>query len=85
MLFERSAGRRPRLRTALVLLGLVGSSLALAPAAPAVVDPKDPCPTETYGDNKPPCDQLHAGYTPGPRAPGRLAPATGALLGTHSD
>ncbi|MGH9000562.1 MAG: hypothetical protein ACRDY7_14380, partial [Acidimicrobiia bacterium] len=27
----------------------------------------------------------HAGYDPPPRAPGRLAPAQGALLGTHSD
>jgi hypothetical protein len=85
MLFERSAHRRPRLRTALVLLGLVGSSFALAPSAPAAVDPSDKCPTETYGENPPGCDTLHAGYTPGPRASGRLAPATGALFGTHSD
>jgi hypothetical protein len=27
----------------------------------------------------------HAGYDPPPRSPGRLAPATGALMGVHSD
>jgi hypothetical protein len=84
MSFER-ARRRPRLRTAVILLGLVGTSLALAPSAPAVVDPNDECPTETYGENPKGCDPLMSGYTPGPRPAGRLAPATGALLGTHSD
>jgi hypothetical protein len=77
MSFERSNGRRFRLRTTLALVGLVGSSLALSVPARAVVVPSDPTPTESYVPK--------SGYTPGPRAAGRLTPATGALFGTHSD
>ncbi|MDQ1566154.1 MAG: hypothetical protein QOF96_1034, partial [Actinomycetota bacterium] len=77
MSFERSSGRRFRLRTTLALVGLVGSSLAMSVPARAVVVPSDPTPTESYVPK--------SGYTPGPRAAGRLTPATGALFGTHSD
>jgi Glycosyl hydrolase family 26 len=84
MFFERSTGRRARLRTTLAVLGLVGSSLlASIPAqawfddAGTIVDPKDSTPTEKYVPK--------AGYTPGPRTPGRLTPATGALFGVHGD
>jgi hypothetical protein len=81
MSFERSTGRRSRLGTALTVLGLVGSSLAMSiPARAAdtkIVDPTDPTPTEQYVPV--------AGYTPGPRTPGRLTPSTGALFGVHAD
>jgi hypothetical protein len=58
-------------------MGLVGSSLAVSVPARAVVVPSDPTPTENYVPK--------SGYTPGPRAAGRLTPATGALFGSHSD
>ncbi|HVW32479.1 MAG TPA: glycosyl hydrolase [Acidimicrobiia bacterium] len=79
MSFERSASRRFRLRTTLAVMGLVGSSLAMSTLpARAVVDPKDPTPTENYVPK--------AGYVyDAPRPAGRLTPATGALFGTHSD
>ena len=80
MFFERSTGRRPRLRTTLVLMGLVGSSLALSLPARAEVlaHPEDDDPTEHYVPK--------AGYRyDAPRPAGRLAPKTGALFGTHSD
>ena len=77
MFFERSTGRRPRLRTTLAVMGLVGSSLALSLPARAVVDPTDPTPTENYVPV--------SGYTPGPRAGGPLTLSTGALLGIHTD
>ena len=79
MFFERSTGRRPRLRATLVLMGLVGSSLALAlPARAEFAHPEDNDPTELYVPK--------AGYVyDAPRPAGRLAPATGALFGVHSD
>ena len=84
MFFERSTGRRARLRTTLAVVGLVASSLAASIPARAwfddagtIVDPKDSTPTEKYVPK--------AGYTPGPRTPGRLTPATGALFGVHGD
>ena len=78
MFFERATGRRFRLRTTLAVMGLIGSSLALAMPARAVVDPSDPTPTENYVPK--------AGYVyDAPRTPGRLTPATGSLFGTHSD
>ncbi|HZI37536.1 MAG TPA: hypothetical protein VFF24_04465, partial [Acidimicrobiia bacterium] len=79
MLFERSTGRRFRLRAALVVMGLVGSSLALSlPARAEFAQPDDDDPTELYVPK--------AGYVyDAPRPAGRLTPATGALFGTHSD
>ena len=81
MSFERPPGRRFRLRTTLAVLGLIGSSLAMSVPARAaddkIVDPSDPTPTEQYVPV--------AGYTPGPRTPGRLTPSTGALFGVHAD
>jgi ribosomal protein L24E len=79
MFFERSTGRRPRLRTTLAVLGLVGSSLALSlPARAEYAQPDDNDPTELYVPE--------AGYVyNAPRPAGRLTPATGALFGTHSD
>ncbi|HET9770953.1 MAG TPA: hypothetical protein VFS16_08700, partial [Acidimicrobiia bacterium] len=82
MLFERSTGRRFRLRATLVAVGLVGSSLALSVPARAEVfaDPNDPEPTELY------VPRNGYGYVyDAPRPKGRLTPATGALFGTHSD
>jgi len=78
MFFERSTSRRPWLRATVAVVGLVASSLALsAPARAAYHDPGDDTPTEVY--------MPKAGLTPGPRTPGKLTPATGALFGTHSD
>jgi hypothetical protein len=79
MFFERSTGRRARLRTTLAVMGLVGSSLAMAlPARAEYAQPDDDDPTELYVPK--------AGYVyNAPRTPGRLTPATGALLGVHSD
>ncbi|HEV8623699.1 MAG TPA: glycosyl hydrolase [Acidimicrobiia bacterium] len=79
MFFERSTGRRARLRATLAVMGLVGSSLALAlPARAEYAQPDDDDPTELYVPK--------AGYVyNAPRTPGRLTPATGALFGTHSD
>ena len=79
MLFERSTGRRFRLRATLAVMGLVGSSLALSlPARAEFAQPDDDDPTELYVPK--------AGYVyDAPRTQGRLAPATGALFGTHSD
>jgi hypothetical protein len=86
MFFEPSARRRPRLRRALVVLGLAGSSAMLGLPADAVVVPSDPTPTEDYvpvsGDFDP---VKFPGFKVPDRAPGRLAPTTGALFGTHSD
>ena len=77
MFFERSTSRRPRLRATLVLMGLVGSSLALSVPARAHHTP-DPTPTESYVPD--------AGYVyDAPRPTGRLVPKTGALFGTHSE
>ncbi len=77
MFFERSTGRRLRLSTTLAVMGLVGSSLALSVPARAHHTP-DPTPTESYVPK--------AGYVyDAPRPDGRLAPATGALFGTHSE
>src|SRR5205814_9482310 len=77
MFFERSTGRRFRLRTTLAVMGLVGSSLALSVPARAVVDPNDPTPTENYAPK--------AGYVyDAPRPAGRLTPATGRLVRTHA-
>ncbi|HLF39873.1 MAG TPA: glycosyl hydrolase, partial [Acidimicrobiia bacterium] len=69
--------RAARLRgTALLIATLVGSSaFAAFPARADHDDVEDPA---LYVDP-------HAGYTAPSRAPGRLAPATGALFGTHSD
>jgi hypothetical protein len=77
MSFERSTGRRSRLGTALTVLGLVGSSLAVSIPAGAVVDPTDPTPTENYVPV--------SGYVPGRRAGGPLTLQTGALFGVHTD
>jgi hypothetical protein len=79
MFFERSTGRRFRLRTTLAVMGLVGSSLALSmPARAEFAQPDDNDPTELYVPE--------AGYNyNAPRPAGRLTPATGALFGTHSD
>jgi ribosomal protein L24E len=79
MFFERSTGRRFRLRTTLAVMGLVGSSLALSmPARAEFAQPDDNDPTELYVPE--------AGYVyDAPRPAGRLTPATGALFGTHSD
>jgi len=80
MFFERSTGRRFRLRAALAVMGLVGSSLAMSLPARAEVlaHPEDDDPTEHYVPK--------AGYVyDAPRPAGRLAPAQGALFGTHSD
>ena len=78
MFFERSTGRRFRLRATLAVMGLVGSSLALSlPARAEFAQPDDDDPTELYVPV--------AGYQPGPRTPGRLTPGTGALFGTHSE
>jgi hypothetical protein len=79
MFFERSTGRRARLRATLAVMGLVGSSLALAlPARAEFAQPNDDDPTELYVPQ--------AGYVyNAPRTPGRLTPATGTLFGTHSD
>jgi hypothetical protein len=79
MFFERSTGRRARLRTTLAVAGLVASSLALAvPARAEYAQPTDNDPTELYVPE--------AGYIyDAPRPAGRLTPATGALFGTHSD
>ena len=79
MFFERSTGRRFRLRATLAVMGLVGSSLALSlPARAEFAQPDDDDPTELY---VPEGGLLYHG----PRTPGRLTPATGALFGTHSD
>ena len=51
MFFERSTGRRFRLRTTLAVMGLVGSSLALSVPARAVVDPNDPTHHDELPDN----------------------------------
>ncbi|MGH2689144.1 MAG: hypothetical protein ACRDKW_10110, partial [Actinomycetota bacterium] len=50
MFFERSTGRRARLRATLVVMGLVGSSLAMSLPARAEVlaHPEDDDPTEHY-------------------------------------
>ncbi|MEW6474084.1 MAG: glycosyl hydrolase [Actinomycetota bacterium] len=80
MFFERSTGRRFRLRATLAVIGLVGSSLALSlPARGAeFAQPDDDDPTELYVPK--------AGYVyDAPRPAGRLTPATGALFGTHSE
>src|SRR5687768_7195618 len=71
MLFERSTGRRFRLRATLVVMGLVGSSLALSlPARAEFAQPDDDDPTELYVPK--------AGYVyNAPRPAGRLTPATG--------
>ena len=63
-------------RAVLLLAALVGSSLFAG--LPARAD---------HDDVENPVDYVdpHAGYTAPPRAPGRLAPATGALFGTHSE
>ncbi|HEV3365485.1 MAG TPA: glycosyl hydrolase, partial [Acidimicrobiia bacterium] len=79
MFFERSTGRRPRLRATLVLMGPVASSMALsAPARAEFAQPDDNDPTELY--------EPKARYVyDAPRPAGRLTPATGALFGTHSE
>jgi hypothetical protein len=79
MFFERSGSRRPRLRTTLAVLGVVGASLMTAlPARAEFAQPDDNDPTELYVPE--------AGYNyHAPRPAGRLTPATGALFGTHSD
>ncbi|HYH50563.1 MAG TPA: glycosyl hydrolase, partial [Acidimicrobiia bacterium] len=80
MFFERSTGRRFRLRATLAVMGLVGSSLAMSLPARAeeFAHPEDDDPTELYVPK--------AGYVyDAPRPEGRLAPATGALFGTHSE
>jgi hypothetical protein len=82
---------RLRLRTAAVILGLVGSSLTVGvhPAAAHHDNSPDACPTEDYAlpkaDKCDDGDRLKGPLTAPPRVPGRLAPATGALLGVHSD
>ncbi len=66
---------RFRLRTTLLLAALVGAPLATASAHSSSGAGHDP---HKY-------DNPHAGFVAPPRASGRLAPPTGALLGTHSD
>ena len=70
MFFERSTGRRFRLRATLAVMGLVGSSLALSLPARGeeFAHPEDDDPTELYVPK--------AGYNyNAPRPAGRLTPA----------
>ena len=71
---------RFRLRTTLVLAALVGAPLATA-SAPALATHS----ATSTGHDPHKYTTPHAGLVAPPRASGRLAPATGALLGTHSD
>ena len=79
-----------RLRTAAVLLGLVASSIVGAVPAGAHHDSSvDECPTGEYhlppNENCDAEDRLKGGLVAPARAKGRLSPATGTLLGVHSD
>jgi hypothetical protein len=84
------ATRRP-LRTALVLVGLVASSVVTGalPAEAHHDNSTDACPTEEYTlpttDKCDSRDRMKGPLTAPARVPGRLAPTTGALLGVHSD
>jgi hypothetical protein len=69
----RCSGLRARLAATLGLVVLLGGLPASAHHEPTVRD--DP---HTYRDP-------HAGVNPPPRAAGRLAPASGALLGVHPE
>ncbi|MCA1844332.1 MAG: hypothetical protein LC792_14320, partial [Actinobacteria bacterium] len=71
---------RRRLSLAVVAVGLL--SLVMAGTAQAVVPGRDQTKigSDGRGYNDP-----HAGMVAPPLAPRRLAPATGALIGTHSD
>src|SRR5581483_1417040 len=70
--------RRHRLLVAALSTALAGLMLA-ADASAAVGSGRD------AGDDPHAYTAPHAGLVAPPRAPGRLAPATGALIGTHSD
>ncbi len=82
---------RRRLQTAALILGLVGSSLTVGtlPAEAHHDSSTDACPTEDYhlapAGSCDEGDRIKGPLTAPARAPGRLAPATGALLGVHSD
>ncbi len=71
--------RRRRLSLAVVSVGLIGG--LLAPTAQAAIPPG----RSTSGNDPRAYSNPHAGVVAPPRAPGRLAPATGALIGTHSE
>jgi hypothetical protein len=71
----------PRRRLlAVVAVGLL--SLVMAGTAQAVDPGRDQTAIGSDGRGY---TAPHAGFVAPPRAPGRLAPATGALIGTHSD
>ena len=73
--------RRHRLLRTVLSVGLIG--VLLAPSAQAAVDPgRDP---KVVGDDPRAYTAPHAGVVAPPRGEGRLAPKTGALIGTHSE
>ncbi|MGH9037243.1 MAG: hypothetical protein ACRD0O_15900, partial [Acidimicrobiia bacterium] len=68
-----------RRRLPAVVLASLVSALVMAAGLPATArDPGVPDDPHTY-------DNPHAGFVAPPRAAGRLAPATGALLGVHPE
>jgi hypothetical protein len=72
--------RRRRLWFSVISLGLVGT--ILAGDAQAIDPGRDPSKVGSDGRGY---TNPHAGFVAPPRADGRLAPATGALIGTHSN
>ncbi len=73
---------RRRWPAALVLSLFGASSLLSANFSAGAEEAVEP---RLEGNNPRLYREPHAGYVAPPRAPGKLAPATGALLGTHSD
>ena len=73
--------RRPRLLVAVLSVSLLGAVFA-ADAQAAIPAGRD---LEIVGNDPRAYTDPHAGVVAPPRAPGRLAPATGALIGTHSE
>ena len=77
----RRTPRRHGLLVAVLSVGLVGVVLA-ADAQAAIPPGRD---LKIVGDDPRAYTAPHAGVVAPPRGSGRLAPATGALIGTHSD
>jgi hypothetical protein len=81
VLKTRSGPSRRRFRSASLVVVLVMAALASAmvPAQAAYYDPDDSLNFQSRPED------FTAGKLPKARVPGRLAPATGALLGVHGD